>query len=96
MLFSSFSLSREKSAHSKKMLINVVDPEESRIAIIDTASSRVCHEISDGKAAREYYKGVVPKDSPSFRAAFVDLLRHPPRLLPLDEVHPTNYSVSGA
>jgi ribonuclease E len=96
MLFSSFSLSREKSGATKKMLINVVDPEESRIAIIENGKLLdLTIEISGREKQRgNIYKGVVQKIVPSFRAAFVDYCGTRHGFLPLDEVHPDYYSVS--
>ncbi len=96
MLFSSFSVSREKSHASKKMLINVADPEESRIAIIDRGMLvDLTIEISGHEKQRgNIYKGIVQKIVPSFRAAFVDYCGTRHGFLPLDEVHPDYYSVA--
>ena len=60
---------------SKKMLINVVEPEECRIAILEdhTLEELYIERISRGQAVGNIYKGKVINVEPSLEAAFVDI-----------------------
>jgi ribonuclease E len=60
---------------SKKMLINVVEPEESRIAILQdhTLEELYIERISRGQIVGNVYKGKVINVEPSLEAAFVDI-----------------------
>lgn len=60
---------------SKKMLINVVEPEESRIAILEdsTLEELYIERISKGQTVGNIYMGRVSNVEPSLEAAFVDI-----------------------
>ncbi|MFQ5861591.1 MAG: ribonuclease E/G [Candidatus Brocadiales bacterium] len=60
---------------SKKMLINVVEPEESRIAILEdnTLEELYIERISKGQTVGNIYMGRVSNIEPSLEAAFVDI-----------------------
>ncbi len=95
MIFSVLSRGKDKSNSEKKMIINVVHPEESRVAIIE---SGVLQDLSIETTNREkirgnIYKGVVQKVEPSLHAAFVEYGGNRPGFLPLDEVHSNYYSI---
>ncbi len=96
MLFSSQTHSRDKSGTSKKMLINVAQPEETRIAILENGAliDLVIETSTKERQRGNIYKGIVQKVVPSFRAAFVDYGGNRHGFLPLDEVHPDYYNVS--
>lgn len=57
------------------MLINVIEPEESRIAILEdnTLEELYIERISRGQAVGNIYKGRVINVEPSLEAAFVDI-----------------------
>ncbi len=88
MIFSAFTRGRHKGNEAKKMLINVVHPEESRVAIIDNGllTNLVIETIAIDKIKGNIYKGVVQRVEPSLHAAFVDCGFGRPGFLPLDEV----------
>lgn len=95
MFFSALSRSRDKPNASKKMIINVGQPQESRVAIIEDG---ILQDLSVDAGAREkirgnVYKGIVQKVLPSLHAAFVDFGCGRPGFLPLDEVHPENHNI---
>lgn len=89
-LFSALSRSRAKQNQQKKMIINVVHQDESRVAIID---SGVLQDLSIETTSREklrgnIYKGKVQRVEPSLYAAFVEYGGNRPGFLPLDDVMP--------
>jgi len=88
MIFSAFSRSRQKADDAKKMLINVMHPEESRVAIISNGvlTNLVIESTSTEKIKGNIYKGIVQRVEPSLHAAFVDCGFGRPGFLPLDEV----------
>lgn len=59
----------------KKMLINVVEPEESRIAILEdnVLEELYIERFSRGQVAGNIYKGRVVNVEPSLEASFVDI-----------------------
>jgi ribonuclease E len=59
----------------KKMLINVVEPEESRIAVLEdhVLEELYIERISRGQAVGNVYKGKIINVEPSLEAAFVDI-----------------------
>src|SRR3990167_9407429 len=59
----------------KKMLINVVEPEECRIAILEdhTLEELYIERISRGQVVGNVYKGKIMNVEPSLEAAFVDV-----------------------
>ncbi len=78
----------------KKMLINALDPEESRMAIVeDGLLTELVIESSLQELARgNIYKGKIVNIEPGLQAAFVDYggARH--GFLPLAEIHPDYYA----
>lgn len=78
----------------RKMLINAVDPEESRMAIVeDGVLAELIIETSLQELTRgNIYKGKIVNIEPSLQAAFVEYgeVRH--GFLPFSEIHPNSYS----
>ncbi len=75
---------------AKKMLINVMHPEESRIAIVEDGH---LIELDIETAGREQtrgnvYKGVVVRVEPGLQAAFVDIGMKKLGFLQMGEIHP--------
>jgi len=75
---------------AKKMLINVMHPEESRIAIVEEGH---LIELDIETAGREQtrgnvYKGVVVRVEPGLQAAFVDIGMKKLGFLQMGEIHP--------
>ncbi|ABL00611.1 ribonuclease E/G [Pelobacter propionicus] len=77
-------------AVSKKMLINVMHPEEARVAIVhDGRLMELNIEISGKEQTKgNIYKGVVLRVEPGLQAAFVDIGRPKPGFLQMGELHP--------
>lgn len=77
-------------AVSKKMLINVMHPEEARVAIVhDGRLMELNIEISGKEQTKgNIYKGVVLRVEPGLQAAFVDIGRAKPGFLQMGELHP--------
>jgi ribonuclease E len=78
----------------KKMLINVADEEESRVAIVEDG---ILEEFTIEVSAKEQirgniYNGVIVKIEPSLQAAFVDYGGKRHGFLPMGEIHPHWYS----
>jgi ribonuclease E len=75
---------------SKKMLINVMHPEETRVAIVhDGRLMELNIEISGKEQIKgNIYKGVVVRVEPGLQAAFVDIGRAKPGFLQIGELHP--------
>lgn len=78
----------------KKMLINVADEEESRVAIVEDG---ILEEFTIEVSAKEQirgniYNGVVVKVEPSLQAAFVDYGGKRHGFLPMGEIHPRWYA----
>jgi len=75
---------------SKKMLINVMHPEEARVAIVhDGRLMELNIEISGKEQTKgNIYKGVVLRVEPGLQAAFVDIGRAKHGFLQMDELHP--------
>ena len=78
----------------KKMLINVADEEESRVAIVeDGILEEFTIEVSSKELIRgNIYNGVVVKIEPSLQAAFVDYGGKRHGFLPMGEIHPHWYA----
>lgn len=78
------------NAISKKMLINVMHPEEARVAIVhDGRLMELNIEISGKEQAKgNIYKGIVLRVEPGLQAAFVDIGRAKPGFLQMGELHP--------
>ncbi len=82
----------------KKMLINVADEEESRVAIVEDG---ILEEFTIETAIKEQikgniYNGVVVKVEPSLQAAFVDYGGKRHGFLPMGEIHESWYLGEGA
>ena len=75
---------------SKKMLINVMHPEEARVAIVhDGRLMELNIEITGKEQTKgNIYKGVVLRVEPGLQAAFVDIGRAKPGFLQMGELHP--------
>ena len=78
----------------KKLLINALDPEEYRVALIENG---VLEEFYIETATREQirgniYKGVVAHIEPALQAAFMDYGGEKNGFLQADEIHPEYYS----
>jgi ribonuclease E len=78
----------------KKMLINVADEEESRVAIMEDGT---LEEFTIEIASREQikgniYNGIVVKVEPSLQAAFVDYGGNRHGFLPMGEIHESWYA----
>ncbi len=79
---------------AKKMLINALHPEESRVAIVDENGRLVDLdiEITGSEQMRgNIYKGVVLRVEPALQAAFIDIGLKKPAFLQLGELHPDNW-----
>ncbi len=72
------------------MLINVMHPEEARVAIVhDGRLMELNIEISGKEQTKgNIYKGVVLRVEPGLQAAFVDIGRAKPGFLQMGELHP--------
>lgn len=82
----------------KKMLINVADAEESRVAIVEDGS---LEEFTIETASKEQikgniYNGIVVKVEPSLQAAFVDYGGKRHGFLPMGEIHESWYTGDAA
>lgn len=78
----------------KKMLINALHPEESRVAIVDENGRLVDLdiEIAGSEQMRgNIYKGVVLRVEPSLQAAFIDIGLKKPAFIQMGELHPDNW-----
>lgn len=78
----------------KKMLINVADEEESRVAIVEDG---ILEEFTIETTSKEQikgniYNGVVVKVEPSLQAAFVDYGSKRHGFLPMGEIQPSCYT----
>jgi ribonuclease E len=78
---------------SKKMLINVMHPEEARIAIVeDGLLVELDIETEGSEQTRgNVYKGVVVRVEPGLQAAFVDIGLKKLGFLQMGELHPDNW-----
>ncbi len=75
---------------SRKMLINVMHPEEARVAIVDEGRLMELNIEISGKEQTKgnIYKGVVLRVEPGLQAAFVDIGQGKPGFLQMGELHP--------
>ncbi len=78
----------------KKMLINVADEEESRVAIMEdgTLEEFTIETASKEQIKGNIYNGIVVKVEPSLQAAFVDYGGNRHGFLPMGEIHESFYS----
>jgi ribonuclease E len=81
----------------KKMLINVADEEESRVAIVeDGILEEFTIEVSTKEQIKgNIFNGVVVKVEPSLQAAFVDYGGKRHGFLPMGEIHENWYANEG-
>ena len=84
-------MTRKKA--TRKILINAVDPEECRIALIKGRSLESFHiETTAGEITRgNIYKGVVTRVEPSLQAAFIDYGAEKNGFLQQHEIHSDYY-----
>jgi len=82
---------------SAKMLINAVDPEEYRLAIVkDGELDGFYIETSTKEETKaNIYKGIVVRIEPSLQAAFIDYGAEKNGFLPAGEIHPEYYESPG-
>lgn len=75
---------------SRKMLINVMHPEEARVAIVqDGRLMELNIEISGKEQTKgNIYKGVVLRVEPGLQAAFVDIGHKKPGFIQMGDLHP--------
>ena len=73
----------------KRMLINVADEEESRVAIVEdgTLEEFTIETASKEQIKGNIYNGVIVKVEPSLQAAFVDYGGNRHGFLPIGEIH---------
>ncbi|GLI39874.1 Rne/Rng family ribonuclease [Geobacter hydrogenophilus] len=76
---------------AKKMLINVMHPEEARVAIVEDGKlDNLDIEIAGSEQTRgNVYKGVVVRVEPGLQAAFVDIGAKRLGFLQMGEIHPS-------
>jgi ribonuclease E len=87
------STSTPRKKEPYKIVINAVDPEECRIALIKGSSLESFHiETTAGEITRSnIYKGIVTRVEPSLQAAFVDYGAEKNGFLQQHEIHPDYY-----
>jgi len=78
---------------SRKMLINVLHPEEARVAIVqDGRLMELNIEISGKEQTKgNIYKGVVVRVEPGLQAAFVDIGHKKPGFIQMGDLHPDSW-----
>jgi len=78
---------------SRKMLINVLHPEEARVAIVqDGRLMELNIEISGKEQTKgNIYKGVVVRVEPGLQAAFVDIGLPKPGFIQMGDLHPDSW-----
>jgi ribonuclease E len=78
---------------SRKMLINVLHPEEARVAIVlDGRLIELNIEISGKEQTKgNIYKGVVVRVEPGLQAAFVDIGHKKPGFIQMGDLHPDSW-----
>lgn len=77
----------------RKMLINVLHPEEARVAIVqDGRLMELNIEISGKEQTKgNIYKGVVVRVEPGLQAAFVDIGQKKPGFIQMGDLHPDSW-----
>ena len=78
---------------SRKMLINVLHPEEARVAIVqDGRLMELNIEISGKEQTKgNIYKGIVVRVEPGLQAAFVDIGQAKPGFIQMGDLHPDSW-----
>jgi ribonuclease E len=82
---------------SSKMLINAVEPEEYRVAILKDGDLDEFYIESSAKEEKKgnIYKGVVSRIEPSLQAAFINYGVEKNGFLTMPEIHPEYYEPEG-
>jgi len=78
---------------SRKMLINVLHPEEARVAIVQEGLLMELNIEISGKEQTKgnIYKGVVVRVEPGLQAAFVDIGQKKPGFIQMGDLHPDSW-----
>ncbi len=78
----------------RKMLINAVDPEERRMAIVENGvlTELIIETPLQELTRGNIYKGKIVNIQPSLQAAFVDYGENRHGFLPFSEIHPNYYA----
>ena len=83
---------------SKKIYVDAVHPEETRVVVVDTATNRVSdfdvETTTKPQIKGNIYLAKVIRVEPSLQAAFVDYGTGQNGFLPFSEIHPDYYQVS--
>lgn len=83
---------------SKKIYVDAVHPEETRVVVVDTATNRVSdfdvETTTKPQIKGNIYLAKVIRVEPSLQAAFVDYGSGKNGFLPFSEIHPDYYQVS--
>ena len=83
---------------SKKIYVDAVHPEETRVVVVDTATNRVAdfdvETTTKPQIKGNIYLAKVIRVEPSLQAAFVDYGTGKNGFLPFSEIHPDYYQVS--
>lgn len=83
---------------SKKIYVDAVHPEESRVVVVDTATNRVSdfdvETTTKPQIKGNIYLSKVIRVEPSLQAAFVDYGSGKNGFLPFSEIHPDYYQVN--
>ncbi|MBN1281562.1 MAG: ribonuclease E/G [Alphaproteobacteria bacterium] len=83
---------------SKKIYVDAVHPEETRVVVVDSASNRVSdfdvETTTKPQIKGNIYLAKVIRVEPSLQAAFVDYGTGKNGFLPFSEINPDNYQVS--
>ncbi len=86
---------KEPTTHVRKLLINAEEPEECRIAVIESGRLEAFHveTLASERTKGDIYKGRIVAIEPSLQAAFVDIGTVKNGFLPFGESHPEYYYV---
>ena len=83
---------------SKKIYVDAVHPEETRVVVVDTATNRVSdfdvETTTKPQIKGNIYLAKVIRVEPSLQAAFVDYGSGKNGFLPFSEIHPDYYQVT--
>lgn len=83
---------------SKKIYVDAVHPEETRVVVVDTATNRVSdfdvETTTKPQIKGNIYLARVIRVEPSLQAAFIDYGTGKNGFLPFSEIHPDYYQVS--
>ncbi len=83
---------------SKKIYVDAVHPEETRVVVVDTATNRVSdfdvETTTKPQIKGNIYLAKVIRVEPSLQAAFVDYGNGKNGFLPFSEIHPDYYQVT--